>query len=491
VAQSLNIALASALADKAGVENPQKVLVDEKLMEEIKNASVYIWKEEARRWAKLKSAAVLDANGNIAKQILPAHITSENSGVDQIKSSDIRLERQLTAPGDWIIMFESAHDYRLFYKPEGGELREVSRQQSEAPRLLINIAAGFEFGDVVKLKVGSTPTDILFQGFADTNDGDGVIKDIGFEGGQAASGLLDKWVVLFVDSERFMLLGAKYGAAKDADGKPLLGKVGEEFHDPSTGLSFIILTADRKFEVGDKFKFETKETAVLRATTSQLGIVTVMRSSDSAPPNIQISVGSQNFVDGDPISSKPNLQALIFDPNGVDVVTRKIEVKLSRNSASFVDAKESELLVRSDVNSNNVIVNYRPELQAGRYELQIMAVDFNGNEAKEKVRFEVKDNLQLLNVMNYPNPFKKSTKITCEVTAEMDEMVIKIYSVSGRLIRTIRESEERVGFMAVDWDGTDEKGEEVANGPYYCKVTVKKGGKDAVKPVHIKMMKLR
>ena len=91
--------------------------------------------------------------------------------------------------------------------------------------------------------------------------------------------------------------------------------------------------------------------------------------------------------------------------------------------------------------------------------------------------------------MNYPNPFERETDITFHLTSLADEAVIKIYTVSGRLIRTL-EQDNVVNFVVTHWDGRDEDGSEVANGVYYYKVRLKREGRKDIFEIG-KMMKLK
>ena len=52
------------------------------------------------------------------------------------------------------------------------------------------------------------------------------------------------------------------------------------------------------------------------------------------------------------------------------------------------------------------------------------------------------------------------------------EVTIKIFTVAGRLIKTIENAAN-----PQLWDGRDEDGDEIANGTYFYKVVAKYGGK--------------
>ncbi|MCL6097190.1 MAG: hypothetical protein M1391_01270, partial [Bacteroidetes bacterium] len=58
-----------------------------------------------------------------------------------------------------------------------------------------------------------------------------------------------------------------------------------------------------------------------------------------------------------------------------------------------------------------------------------------------------------------------------------DELKIKIFTVSGRLIKEliVPPSNLSYDFNRIEWDGRDQDGDLVANGVYLYKVIMKKG----------------
>jgi hypothetical protein len=66
-----------------------------------------------------------------------------------------------------------------------------------------------------------------------------------------------------------------------------------------------------------------------------------------------------------------------------------------------------------------------------------------------------------------PNPFRASTSIAYEVPHEMD-VSIRVHDVSGRLVRTLVDRVVEPGRHAVAWDGTNDDGEAVGSGVYFC-----------------------
>jgi hypothetical protein len=70
---------------------------------------------------------------------------------------------------------------------------------------------------------------------------------------------------------------------------------------------------------------------------------------------------------------------------------------------------------------------------------------------------------------NHPNPFTPSTRIGFEL-AQAGRVRLGIYSVDGRLIRTLVDEERAAGSHEVIWDGRDAEGQNVAGGVYFYKL---------------------
>lgn len=66
---------------------------------------------------------------------------------------------------------------------------------------------------------------------------------------------------------------------------------------------------------------------------------------------------------------------------------------------------------------------------------------------------------------NHPNPFNPSTTIRYDVP-ERAHVSLSIYSLEGRLIKTLYNDVKTSGHHQVTWDGTDNSGNEVSSGVY-------------------------
>lgn len=72
---------------------------------------------------------------------------------------------------------------------------------------------------------------------------------------------------------------------------------------------------------------------------------------------------------------------------------------------------------------------------------------------------------------NYPNPMSNVTKIgyTLPTTGWVS---MRIYNISGQLVKMLVDESEEPGTYRISWDGRDEKGERAAPGVYFYKFEI-------------------
>ncbi|MCK5618328.1 MAG: T9SS type A sorting domain-containing protein, partial [Candidatus Krumholzibacteria bacterium] len=70
---------------------------------------------------------------------------------------------------------------------------------------------------------------------------------------------------------------------------------------------------------------------------------------------------------------------------------------------------------------------------------------------------------------NYPNPFNPSTIIRYEL-ARAGNVELKVYDVSGALVKTLESTYRVPGRYEVGWDGDNEAGQNVSSGIYFYRL---------------------
>lgn len=70
---------------------------------------------------------------------------------------------------------------------------------------------------------------------------------------------------------------------------------------------------------------------------------------------------------------------------------------------------------------------------------------------------------------NYPNPFNPETRIRYSIP-EAGLVSIKIYRIDGELVKTLMNTENNPGNYEVVWNGTNDFGNKVSSGVYFCRI---------------------
>ena len=485
---------------------------------------VYQWSPTLGNWFRLPSQLLVDATGTLQQRIHVTDIGSENDGMGELR--DVRIRPDEAQTGKYVLLFTGPQTYRLLRAPfedetqAAEELEVIARREqltsfsTDYPDFEHGFAINmelepeepFKFGDIwtFNLTAITQPLDVstdfddasqdelrwYASGFSDANQGTGTISYI--ELPPDTSMPEDRWIIFFLTDTTFQVEGEKTGILRSQAGgnAPLRGTVGQPFFYAPYGLRFQITQGTRPFAPGDRFRFETRPVGTVRATTDRLGTVTLLHSDDTVPPDIQLTIGNQqHFVPGDATDAEPLIGATLTDPSGLDYLTRPLLLELG-SGLSYEPINPEAYQLAYHPSSNQLVLTYlSPELEPREYEIRLTASDVHGNSDTERITFRVHDTLQLLSFLNYPNPFPRKTTLTCELTAPADSLVVKIYTLSGRLIRELS-MPATPGFLMVEWDGRDADGIEVSNGVYYAKLQIKREGEKDITEI-LKMMKLR
>jgi hypothetical protein len=207
--------------------------------------------------------------------------------------------------------------------------------------------------------------------------------------------------------------------------------------------------------------------------TRRPGVFTFLPPSDSTPPMIEILTENQPFADGSYVPSNPRFTILLQDQSGIDVNPEKIQVYLDES----LRQDGTVTLPDSIDNPSAVTVAFRPELSSGEHTIRIRASDVNGNTTQtDLIRFLISEQFDVQYLGNHPNPFRLETVFAYVLTESAERLNIKIYTVAGRLIRTFDDPGlASADYHEVEWDGNDERGEEIANGVYFFRIQAAKG----------------
>ncbi len=202
---------------------------------------------------------------------------------------------------------------------------------------------------------------------------------------------------------------------------------------------------------------------------------------DDQGPQVQLFMNDEQFVFGGTTDENPILLVKLADDSGI-------------NTAGSAIGHDITAVMNEEV-TNKIVLNgfyeaalddfTRGEVQyplsslpPGRHRIAVKAWDVHNNSGEGFTEFVVAESaeLALSHVLNYPNPFTTNTSFWFEHNrpGQPLQVTIQIYTVTGRVVKTIRQEVISSGFRVDDisWDGLDEYGDPIGKGVYVYKMQV-------------------
>jgi hypothetical protein len=203
---------------------------------------------------------------------------------------------------------------------------------------------------------------------------------------------------------------------------------------------------------------------------------------DSVNPVFTLTVDGKEIINGDIVSAKPEIFISMKD-NG-PLPLRKEDFTIVYNNVQLKFDTTSIEFNYTPYPNSEATLKWNPVLKDGKHTLEILAKDPSGNffdSTSHKTIFFVYNNFDVLDIYNYPNPFKNDTHFTFELRGDdkkVEECRIRIFTVAGRLVRelNIDPFSLHAGFNRIYWDGRDQDGDELGNGVYFYKLITKNDG---------------
>jgi len=202
---------------------------------------------------------------------------------------------------------------------------------------------------------------------------------------------------------------------------------------------------------------------------------------DNLGPEIGLFMNDESFIDGGNTNASPNLIAVLSDENGINTSITAVDHDIvgildgdTTNPILLNDFYQTEL---NDFTTGKVTYKFR-DLATGSHTLKIKAWDTYNNSAEQTLNFVVVSDgeLNIENVLNYPNPFVNYTEFWFnhnKPNAPL-EVQVQIFTVSGKLVKTINRNVQTTGTLSrnITWNGLDDFGNKIGKGVYVYKLTV-------------------
>ncbi len=216
---------------------------------------------------------------------------------------------------------------------------------------------------------------------------------------------------------------------------------------------------------------------------------------DDINPVLDVAFDGKRLMDGDLIAPNPVITVVLKDESRVRIRqdTIGINLTLQKNDCdgclperiNFSDPR----LTWQALPENRFEIVYQPDpLSDGSYRFAVQGQDLSGNLSgfePYQINFQVINASTITHFYPYPNPFSTRTRFVFTLTGSQipEDIKIQIMTISGKVVRTIHRDELgplRIGDNITEfaWDGTDAFGDQLANGVYLYKVSIRDAGFD-------------
>jgi Peptidase family C25/Interleukin-like EMT inducer len=209
-------------------------------------------------------------------------------------------------------------------------------------------------------------------------------------------------------------------------------------------------------------------------------------------PLIDVAFDGQHILHGDIVAPSPVITISVRDEDHQRPIDpSQITMVLTRpgQPSQQIMLPDAHVQIHPATSTRPLELTYEPgRLTDGVYRLQVQATDQAGNRAGADFydsEFKVINQTMISNFYPYPNPFSTSTRFLFTITGKVPQnLKIQIMTVTGRVVREITKEELgtdlRVGnnTSTSTWNGTDEYGDQLANGVYLYRVVVQDDAED-------------
>jgi hypothetical protein len=188
------------------------------------------------------------------------------------------------------------------------------------------------------------------------------------------------------------------------------------------------------------------------------------------PNDMDVKVNGRVITSGDLAPAKGDYEVTLRLPTYVP--KSEIFVKIDDEDVTGLSFDNP-----SPEDTTTWVVSFSKTLSAGRHEMTITA----GTTELPSFTLVVEQQIGLLNVLNYPNPFTESTQFVYTTDVEIEDGTIDVFTVSGKRIVSLQipPDARNPGQNAVFWDGKDAVGDDIANGVYLYVIKVSQRGQDS------------
>lgn len=204
--------------------------------------------------------------------------------------------------------------------------------------------------------------------------------------------------------------------------------------------------------------------------------------TDEIGPEIEVYLNDASFIYGSITDENPLLYAKLYDEQGINTVGNGI----GHDLVAIIDQNTDNSIILNDYYESEIDnytkgeIRFQLEgLSEGKHTLTLKAWDNANNSSEKTIEFNVvsSKDIEIKNVLNYPNPFTTNTSFIFQHNQPGIPLDVKleIFTVSGKLVKSIDQVVVTEGYLSRDiyWNGRDDYGDRIGKGVYVYKLKVR------------------
>ncbi len=227
-----------------------------------------------------------------------------------------------------------------------------------------------------------------------------------------------------------------------------------------------------------RFNISDGNTGEALGAVSEIPLTLGTPSTDTEGPIITFETQNGRMLrSGDHIPMDETLVIRLSDPLGINLTGEKGHELwiIDPITESKTNAVDQFIYDKNSLNTGTI--HFPIDSEEDALSIGISAWDNANNPTEIQIDLLLlkSKKLDLLHVLNFPNPFANDTQFTFEVTASA-KVSINVYTLEGRRIKSFYPEQFALGYHRIPWDGRDEFGNRLANGVYLYKMTAENEG---------------
>jgi hypothetical protein len=204
-------------------------------------------------------------------------------------------------------------------------------------------------------------------------------------------------------------------------------------------------------------------------------------------PVLDVTVDGRYLRNGDFVSPNPKIIVRLWDENSLIRKTDTLGVKLfltypDELSPTPIYLSQSDVVWYAQTEEEDLRIEFSPRnLPEGEYTLRVEARDARNNTSGATpyaVTFHVSYDHTAYLLAPHPNPVSSAVSFVLVFTGETppDKFVLDIMNSNGQPVHTLEYGGFIIGTNRIVWDGTDSRGNFLANGLYLYRVRLFSNG---------------